>query len=193
MQARVQSHIREYAPIVAHVLVVAFATCGLGRAAELSEINSGARFSSPDSRWIAECVGKGESRSVDAIHIVNTSSGWLAQVIEIRSPLSFVGWTGDSKNIAIVEQIAGGSVAAVFHLEEGNWKGRSADPREGNKFHVANISPLKDKITVEYKILTLPKETSQAQFYLYLFTFDPRTTAHEEEKRTPITSQKYMD
>jgi hypothetical protein len=172
-------------------LVLALTATALASANQPQEITPGAAFRSPDGNFVAKTLGGGMIAATDRIAIVENKSGREAATIDINPPLYSLRWTQDSKAIVTISHIAGGTVAGVIHLVDGQWKQVSADPREGDKYRLIHQVVKGRVVELTYKVARIRSNNTAGTFYTYTFLFDPTTTAHTGEKRRQIDAETY--
>ena len=134
---------------------------------------------SPNKKFVAELVeGKQPTHSFDRLMITDSETK-KSSYVELFTPLYAWAWTDDSKTIATVEHIAGGSESVLLHYEDGQWHRHEVELPDNlaeNSHYGVVYQQLDDgKVTVTYKVEYDPGDGSKRKYLLYKLAVDAAT------------------
>jgi hypothetical protein len=155
--------------------------------AEQKGLEVGQVIQSPDKQFIVKVTSDPSDDSVvGGITITSSSTGQVFQA-DTTAPLYSIKWTGDSKTVALIVYVAGGSEAEIYHLRNNKWVAYEPEPTIGDHFTVIRQAMGDHSVDLTYKV----GEKNTGKFYIYTFVFDPETVARSNEKVKEIDLDKY--
>ena len=151
-------------------------------------IKVGEYFESPDKRFTLKCIADASDDSVvGGIAISDKQTGHLFKD-STDSVIYSVKWIGDSRSVAVIEYLHGGSVAVVYHFKGNTWTSYTVDPIMGDRYTVIEEAAERSVIKFTYKV----HEEATDRFWIYSFVFNPETATRSRESRQTVDFSTYQ-
>ena len=112
-------------------------------------------------------------------------------IIPTLFPILSIKWTGDSKSIVVINHIAHGSEAGVYHFDGKKWDVYEACPRTSDYYEVVGEMVGKDTVKFSYVIIKRTPGNLRDRYYIYTFVFHPDTNERVDEKTKEIDEDAY--
>lgn len=156
---------------------ILLALVGLHLHAFADQLASNSRSTSPTREFVAVY-------DPDQIEI-RTADDELVYRVDGIPPVYALRWTRDSKTVAIVHHLAGGSAAMLVHCDGKAWKHFAVDPPGGGHDRIGVVGFETGDTTVRLSFKTKKVHGSSASYSVATFNVDPRTgellNVHVEE------------
>jgi hypothetical protein len=121
-----------------------------------------ANDTSPDGRFLVRRFG-------EEIEITDLSSHRVYRRIGVL-PSYIVQWLPDSKTIAVLQHLAGGSEATVVHFDGHKWRAIQATPKNVNYDHIdiVEVTPHDGHLQLLYRADILSRQHRASHFLITL-------------------------
>jgi hypothetical protein len=140
---------------------------------------------SPDGRFIVRCFD-------EHVEIANAVTGETSGRIGVL-PSYIVSWIQDSRTVAVLEHLAGGSDAVLIHFDGQRWRVIRTWPLEESDYdHIAvvELTPEHNSFRISYRADL--REDSRVLYFLIKFDIDLQTGEQRNKSVRPISYETYV-